>query len=212
MKRMIPAILAVLFFVTCIPADAEDGNPDNGNSTAVQVVEGLHGLLIQCMKSGHGTTCSERYALLAQYVQKSFDFPLISRIVLSRRNWKALDSEKQQAFIRAFSEMTAAIYARRFDSYSGERFKTIGARLDERGHYVVDTVLIKRGGDEISFRYVCRRIGAQWKIVSVSAKGVNDLSVKRADYTAFLKDHSIDDLIARLKDQAGLCLGPRLNH
>ncbi len=180
---------------------------ETGNATAVQVVEGLHSLLIQSMKAGKKDSCQERFRLLESYILDSFDFPLISRIVLGR-HWKEMDEKKRQEFVRAFARMTVATYASRFDSWSGETFKTIYSGPDERGHMKVETVLVKSDGEKITLDYTCRQKGGRWKIVAVAARGVNDLSVKRAAYASFLKEHSIDQLISRLEDYTKKCVAP----
>ena len=211
---LILGVFAALFFLLTRPAISLDTQgvkniQNQGNETAVEVIEKLHGLLIRSMKMGGNTTCQERFKFLSSFIKNSFDFPTICRIVLGRSHWKKMDRETRERFIEAFSDMTVATYARRFDSYSGERFKTQGARLDSRGHYIVDAFLIKANGDKIDFKYVCRKVGQEWKIISVSARGVNDLSVKRADYNAFLKKHTITELIEKLHEQADRCLGKK---
>ncbi len=175
------------------------------NVTAAKVVEGLHSLLIESMKAGTKKSCSDRFTMLKPYILDSFDFPLISRIVLGR-HWRDMDEKKRQEFVDAFAHMTIATYASRFDSWSGESFRTIYAGPDERGHVKVETVLVKSDGDRISLDYTCRQKDGKWKIVAVAARGVNDLSVKRAAYASFLKNHSIDELIARLDEYTSKCI------
>ncbi len=177
------------------------------NTTAVQVVEGLHALLIKSMKAGKEESCPKRFKMLESYILGSFDFPLISRIVLGR-HWKKLDADKRNTFIHSFARMTIATYASRFDSWSGESFKTIYSGPDERGHMKVETVLVKSNGERISLDYTCRQDNGRWKIVAVAARGVNDLSVKRAAYASFLKDHTIDQLIAKLDAYTQKCVSP----
>lgn len=184
---------------------APDASALSSNSTAVQVVEGLHDLLIKSMKASDKDYCIDRYHVLEQYIRNVFDFPLISRIVLGR-HWKKMDADMRRKFVNTFFRMTVATYAERFDSYSGESFKTRHAGLDKRGHFRVETVLVKRNGEEISLDYTCRKTKGRWKIVSVSAKGVNDLSLKRADYASFLKKHSIDELISKLEEKTRKCV------
>ncbi len=177
------------------------------NVTAPEMIDSLHRLLIKSMKLGERVPCTKRYRLLAPHIKNMFDFPLISRLVLGRKHWKQMDKETKKRFISAFTSMTIATYAKRFDSYSGQHFKTISSHVNRHGHMIVKAVLIKSNGDKIDFTYICRKTGTGWKIVSVSAKGVNDLSVKRADYNNFLKGHSIDELIAKLEEQSKGCLG-----
>ncbi len=193
--------LASVFFVPIAPCQEK---PE-----AVVIVEGLHSLLIKSMKKGKETTCKERYDSLYKYIKNAFDFPTISRLVLGRKNWKKMDELEKKEFITAFMEMTVATYASRFDSYSGEKFKTKGFKKNRKGHFIINTVLIKKDKEEIDFKYLLRRVKDHWKIVSVSAKGVNDLSVKRADYNSFLKNHSIKELIKKIKEKASSCFNEK---
>ena len=209
-SNLISVILCAFFLALNLGlAHSEDEaktGDDNATKAATLVVEGLHQRLIESMKMGKaGKGCIERYKFLEDYVSSAFDFPTICRIVLGRRHWKDIDSEKKMAFINTFSRMTVATYALRFDSYSGQSFKTKGAIMNKRGHVLVDASLVKKDGQEIDFKYLLRNTKKGWKIVSVSAKGVNDLSVKRADYNAFLKGHSIDELIKKLDEKAKKC-------
>ncbi len=201
-------IISCLIF--CHPAisysESQPAANTQANESAEKVVEELHKHLIESMKMGDKASCAERYKFLAPLVLKSFDFETICRIVLGRRHWRNLDDETRASFIRAFSEMTVATYAMRFASYSGERFETKDARMDSRGHCIVESYLVKKDGDKIDFKYICRKTNEGWKIVSVSARGVNDLSIKRADYQSFLKGHSVQELIKKLQEQVGDCI------
>ena len=206
MKRWLLCFGIWIFsFLAAAAVFAEPDAPAvSANSTAVNVVEGLHDLLIKSMKAGKSDSCPDRYHMLEPYILNAFDFPLISRIVLGRC-WKKMDKAKRQKFVDTFSRMTVATYAEQFDSYSGESFKTLDAGPDKRGHFRVKTVLVKKNGEEISLDYTCTDTGDRWKIVSVSAKGVNDLSLKRADYSSFLKKHNVDELISKLEEKAQKC-------
>ncbi len=201
--------LIIVFIKGTVFSETARKDAGQGNATAVEVVEKLHSLLIRSMKMGANTTCPKRYAFLSPFIKSSFDFPTICRIVLGRRHWNEMDKSLKKRFVDAFTTMTIATYADRFDSYCRERFETTGARLDSRGHYVVRAILAKADGDRIDFEYICRKVNGNWKIVSVSAMGVNDLSVKRADYNSFLKNHSIPELIDRIRQQADRCLAKR---
>ena len=210
MKRISLSLLALLLVFTFFIKDLQAENKDvstNATKEAIGVINGLHERLMESMKMGKdGKDCSKRYKFLENYIKQSFHFPLISRIVLGRRHWSKLDEKKKRAFMKAFIKMTISTYASRFDSFSGQSFKTKRAILNKSGHVLVDSSLVKGNGDEIDFKYLLTKAKDGWKIVSVSAKGVNDLAVKRADYNAFLRDHSIDDLIKRLLEKTDKCI------
>ncbi len=97
--------------------------------------------------------------------------------------------------------MSIATYANRFDGYSGERFKTISGEELKRGNRLVKTLLIKANGEEIELDYILHQNNDQWRIINVIAEGVSDLSLKRADYTSYLKKYSFDALLEKLNEK-----------
>lgn len=167
-------------------------------------VDRLHQVLVQVMKLGETTPCTERYRILEPVLNDLFNFHLTCRLVLGR-NWKRIATDKKKEFIRAFSAMSIATYADRFDDYNNEQFIIIGTRQVKKNRAIVKTVLVTSKGEEISLDYTCVNRDGRWQIVTVTAKGVNDLALKKAEYTSFLKKKDIDALIAFLKAQAEKC-------
>jgi phospholipid transport system substrate-binding protein len=86
-------------------------------------------------------------------------------------------------------------------SVSRERFKTISGEELKRGHRLVNTVLIKANGEEIELDYILHQSNDQWRIINVIAEGVSDLSLKRADYTSYLKKNGFDALLKKLNEK-----------
>jgi phospholipid transport system substrate-binding protein len=70
---------------------------------------------------------------------------------------------------------------------------------------MVKTVLITSKGEEIPLDYTCVLSEGGWRIVTVTAKGVNDLALKRSEYTDFLRDKPVDALISFLMEQTTKC-------
>ena len=59
---------------------------------------------------------------------------------------------------------------------------------------VVETSLISSGNNITKLKYVLYKKRERWFIVNVVAKGVSDLSLKRADYMRFLESNSLGEL------------------
>jgi len=182
-----------------LPADASADT-----STPESCVESLHAALLDAMKMGDGAACMQRYRYLEPVISELFDFSLTSRLALGRY-WKELSPEKRREFVHAFSAMSIATYAERFSGFSNEEFRTVETIQIKKNRVMVKTILTTSKGEEIPLDYTCVLSGEKWKIVTVTAKGVNDLALKRSEYTSFLKDRSIDELISFLREQTLKC-------
>jgi phospholipid transport system substrate-binding protein len=171
-----------------------------GDREAVEIVENLHTTLLAVMKDGVQIGYKGRYDRLEPVIKASFDLPFISRTVMGRY-WETLNQEQRSKFIDTFSELSIATYAGNFDSYSGERFKTISEKEVSGGRIQVQTRLIKSDGGEIPLDYILHRIDYQWHIINVIAEGVSDLALKRAEYSAFIKNKGFDALLVKLNEK-----------
>lgn len=184
-------LLAVLIISAFVPAAFAE--PD----APVRIVENLHSSLLTVMKDAEKLGYQGRYDSLEPVINTSFDFPFIARVVVGRY-WKEFSDEEKAKFVGTFSRLSIATYADRFDGYSGERFEVVSSIATPRGHIVVRSLLIKPEGDEIKLDYLLHKNGNQWSIVNVIANGVSDLSLKRADYTAYLKKKGFESFINEL--------------
>jgi phospholipid transport system substrate-binding protein len=171
-----------------------------GDRGAVEVVENLHTTLLAVMKDGPQIGYKGRYDRLEPVIRASFDLPFISRTVLGRYR-ETLNQDQRSKFIEKFSELSIATYAGNFDSYSGERFKTISEKEVSGGRILVQTRLIKSDGGEIPLDYIFHRVDLEWRIINVIAEGVSDLALKRAEYALFLKIKGFDALLMKLNEK-----------
>ncbi len=177
--------------------------PSVAEETPAQLVEKLHAALLASMQSGDRLSCAQRFEALLPVVRASFDFAFIARLAVGR-HWRSLTDAQRRALTTALTRMSAATYARNFDSFSGQRFETLETRQPKETKAVVKTLLIT-AREKVDLDYICRKTKNGWKIVSVSARGVNDLSMKRAEYTHFLKDHDIAALIEKIDAKTDKC-------
>ena len=60
---------------------------------------------------------------------------------------------------------------------------------------LVRTELRRPGDDSVSLDYLLHEKQGKWYIISVSADGVNDLSLKRAEYAAVIREKGYTGLI-----------------
>ncbi len=192
-------ILSKVFLSICLFFSANLVSANTEQEKAMQVpVDELHNALISVMKSAETSNFEERYALLEKVIIENFNTPLISRVILSRY-WKSLDQKTQTNFINLFNRLTIATYVDRFDSFENESFKHIAIEPMKKGRYLLKTKLLQTDGDSVSFDYIIQRDDEKWKIISVIANGVNDLSLKRGEYSSVIKDQGFDALIENIE-------------
>ena len=168
-------------------------------TTPAAVVERLHAALLESMRGGEALGHAGRAGLLDGVITHTFDFPTIARIVTGNA-WKDASEAQRSAFIDVFRRLSIATYATNFASFGGERFVT-GASKESRNARIVETELVKADGEAIPLNYMLHEHNGQWLVVNVVAKGVSDLSLKRAEYTAVIQDEGLDALIARLEEK-----------
>lgn len=161
-------------------------------------VEKLHASLLSIMESSGTKSFQERYDVMEEIVVKHFNSPLIAKVILSR-HWKTLEEQSQSDFIDLFNRLTISTYVDRFDSFSGESFKNLSIEQMKENRFMVKTEFVRTNDEPVSFNYIVQNDVGEWKIISVIANGINDLSLKRADYSAIIKESSFDALIASLK-------------
>lgn len=180
-------LLANIFTVTATAQTAADGKA---------VVERLHGALLTIMKDADSLGHRGRVESIRPILADTFDFDTIARIVTGA-HWKTLEDELRERFITIFRELSASTYAANFSGFSGETFTTF--TVDEkRGNLLVKTAILKVDGEQITLDYVLRKSDGVWLIVNVIAAGVSDLSLKRADYSAVIRNEGFNSLIGKL--------------
>lgn len=188
---MLKYILAAAALITPAAVASQSEDP------ALSTVQGLDDGLLAIMKSGRAAGVAGRAAKIAPVVDRAFDLPLMTRLVVGTP-WNGMAPADQVALIAAFRRTTVEQYARNFDTWSGEAFK-IAPQVEQRaGDKLVRTTLTDAGaGTAISYRL--RQHDGQWKIIDVFYKNaISQLATRRADFAAILASGGPKALIAHL--------------
>jgi phospholipid transport system substrate-binding protein len=172
-------------------------------TAASEVVTALHEKLMYIMQHSDELRYQGRYNEVKDIVTSSFDAALIARVIMSRY-WKKLDDTQKIDFISLFKRLSVATYASRFDGYSGESFVEVSAEMLKKGRLLIKTELQRTDDEPVKLDYLMHQKEGQWLIISVIANGVNDLSLKRAEYAAVIKDKGfpglVKDVAAKITD------------
>ncbi len=184
-------VITVLFVMTSGKLAAETKLDYSAAST---VVTALHEKLLYAMMHADDLKYQGRYDEIKDIITTSFDSPLIAKVIMSRY-WRKMDDQQKANFMNLFKRLSVATYASRFDGYSGESFVELSSEMLKKGRLLIKTELQRPHDDPVRLDYLMHQKEGQWLIISVIANGVNDLSLKRAEYATDIKEKGFEGLV-----------------
>jgi len=197
-SRKIGTVLAALILCLWLPVPAAQAE-----ETAGATVERLNAALIGVMQEAEALGYQGRYDRLAPDLEAVFDFPAMARAALGR-HWRTASAEEQAAFTEAFTAFSIAVFADRFDGYSGERFEVTGEQPARRGTVLVRNQLVKTDGEIIAIDYLARpdRTGGGWRLIDTFLEAkYSEIAARRSEYSSIVQNQGLDALITALKDK-----------
>ena len=103
---------------------------------------------------------------------------------------------------KAYGRYLAAVYASRFDGYSGERLDVLGEQKIKRGT-LVKSRITKSDGEPVAIDYMVHDNAVGYQVRDVYVTGsISELATRRSDFAAILRSSGIDGLIATLNKKA----------
>jgi len=191
-KFIIAVGLAVLIQA---PAFGESSDP------AASSITSLYGSLLDTMKQAKQLGVKGRFQKLSPVLAKTYDLASMSRIAVGP-SWSTLTPQQQAGITNAFTRMTIATYASRFDGFSGEQFQILETIDRPNGDKIVKTQIVKSDGGTVPLNYLVRKSGSDWKIIDIYLDGtISELANRRAEFGAILKSGGPDALVSSLTKQ-----------
>ncbi len=184
---------AILLLVAVIAPLSGRAAPASGSD----IVRSFYDTLLVTMKNGQKLGESGRYARLRPVIERTFDIALMARLAVGPL-WAKLAEPKRAQFVRAFARYISAIYADRFDSYSGEQLVVDDEKPMASG-VIVESRIVKSDGKPVNIDYLMRQNGGAWQISDVYLDGtISELATRRSEFASILRGGGIDALIAAL--------------
>jgi phospholipid transport system substrate-binding protein len=179
------------------PACAEGESAD----PAVKQIRAFYDSLVAVMKQAKQLGIRGRYEKLSAPIRASFDLAAMTRIAVGT-DWSSIPVEQQTALVDAFTRMTIATYANRFDGYSGERFEADAISETRATGRIVHTKLVQSNGEAIALNYLMRDSGGAWKVVDIYLTGtISELATRRSEFAAILRSGGPSALIESLRQK-----------
>src|SRR5882672_9871591 len=179
-------VLSVLAILSC-RADATPANSGN-------IVQGFYDALLNTMKGGRTLGQSGRFTQLEPVIRRTFDIPSMARLSVGS-SWATLTEAQRQQVTESFGRYISAIYADRFDSYTGQQLQVMGEQPAAAG-VMVRSQIVKANGELVKVDYMMRRDGNGWLISDIYLDGaISEVATRHSEFAAILKSQGIDGLI-----------------
>jgi phospholipid transport system substrate-binding protein len=165
-------------------------------------VSSFYDALLGVMKQGPALGFKGRVDRLGPAIHRVFDFPLMTRLIVGLQ-WPSLSTQQQQQLVSAFGDFSVAIYASRFDEYSGEHFVVDPDPTPTTGGVVVHSKLVKSDGEPVELDYLMHRANGGWQIVDVYLSGtVSELATRRSEFSSVMRRGGPEALVDLLQKKA----------
>jgi phospholipid transport system substrate-binding protein len=192
-RALSPLFVGLLIFLSPVAGYAAAGPMD--------VVRSFYGALLDIMQHGSALGAKGRYQKLEPIVLSTFDVPFMARLSIGP-SWGKLTPEQKRRAAQAYARYIAAVYATRFDAYSGEKFEVLGEQKIKHGT-LVKTQIIRSNGEPVSINYIMHDNDVAWQIRDLYLSGaISELATRRSEFAAILRTDGIDGLIASLNKKA----------
>jgi phospholipid transport system substrate-binding protein len=166
-------------------------------------VQGLYDALLSTMKNGRTLGQSGRFTQLEPVIRRTFDIPSMARLSVGS-SWATLTETQRQQVTESFGRYISAIYADRFDSYTGQKLKVTGEQISG-ADVMVRSQIVKANGEPVKVDYMMRRNGNSWLISDIYLDGaISEVAIRHSEFAGILKNQGIDGLIAALNRKADI--------
>ena len=142
-------------------------------------------------------SCKEK--VIDRVICPVFDFPLMSKLALGRKNWSKFNSQQREKFIDIFVERLSSSYREKMLLYTGQ--KAVFKPAVHKGKNLQIPMNLMSEEKNIAILYKLRKKDNCWKIYDVEIAGVSIVLTYRSQFDDVLGRGSADDLIALLKKQ-----------
>jgi phospholipid transport system substrate-binding protein len=165
------------------------------------VVQHFYGELLDAMQHAAALGPKGRYQKLEAAVLSTFDIPFMARLSIGP-TWYTLTPDQKRTAAAAYGRYIGAVYAERFDGYSGQKFEVLGEQRIKHG-ILVRTQIIKASGEPVLINYVLHDNDIAWQIRDVYiGDAISELATRRSEFAGILRSSGIDGLIATLNKKA----------
>ena len=160
-------------------------------------------LVIQTLKDTSLSKKGKKEGIL-KTIDGLFDFNLMARLSLGKKNWKALSKAKRKEFSMLFVERLKQSYLDKLDLYTDEEVVVGEAKLTKKNRVEVLTYLITKDDKKEMIYKLYKSKKKRWMVYDVDVLGVSIVQTYRSQFSGILKKESMEQLMERMRSSGEL--------
>lgn len=139
---------------------------------------------------------------LLKLVNRGFNIPLVARFVMGRY-WRKATVLQRHEFLEVFEHAAVRTFSPLLGDVPLDKFKinrvtfTLNDDTSRIEAMVYSTLIIDN--DTIKIRWMLRNYGDGYQAIDITAEGISLVVTLRSEYTTYIKNHSIEGLIDKLR-------------
>ncbi len=138
------------------------------------------------------------YKKFMPIINDTYDIEKMLNMILGNA-WKNSNLEEKNEVSLAFAEYITKNYLKRFIKIKDVKFKIEENKRKKNKFIMINTTLTPNNKDAVSINYLLSNKNGRWKIFDVLLAGsVSEIATKKSEFSSFLKDGKIKNLIDAL--------------
>jgi phospholipid transport system substrate-binding protein len=195
MKKKCMWICVVI--LALMPFQVYAGGPMETAETEVKKILAVLG--DQALTGKVGTTAKKEK--LRAIFDDIFDYVVLSKRTLGR-NWKKLDTEQQNEFVKLYRKLLDSVYMERLLAYKDEKvIFSKESMISEKKAEVFSN--IDTGDKQIPINYRLVLKENQWKVYDIIIEGVSLVKNYRSQFNSILAKNEPEELLKILREKTG---------
>ncbi len=140
---------------------------------------------------------TQKRSRIVNIAKPLFDLPLMAKLTLGKEQWGALSKGQRERFTSLYSTHLEKSYIGKVELYNNDQIK-FKPEIKKNNKVFVPTEMISKG-KVVPITYKFYQSKGGWKIYDAEISGTSVIVSHRTEYSAIIKNGSIDDLLAKLK-------------
>ena len=147
-------------------------------------------------------TKDERNAKIVDELTPMFDFKLMAKLSLGKKEWMSLSKDEREKFVTLYVERMKNSYSSKIDAYENEKITITNIKRKKSRMLLSTEISTAEKNLKIVYKFYKpkkrKKDKDTWLIYDVEIIGISILKADKAQFKEFLRTKSIEDLMEAL--------------